>query len=247
MTDYDDGHFDEAIAAEYDEGAAYMFAPQVLGPTVDLLERLAGGGRVLEFAIGTGRVALPLAARGVEVHGIEMSRPMVAAMRAKLGGADLPVAIGDMTYERVEGEFSLVYLVYNTIGNVLTQDGQVAVFENAARHLVPGGRFLIEIEVPALRRLPQGERYVAFNLLPGYAGVDEYDTVSQSLLSHHISVRADGTGTENVTPQRYVWPSELDLMARIAGMTLENRWEDFEGTPFTSESQKHVSVWVKED
>lgn len=245
MSEYDDGYFGEAIAEDYDEGASSMFAPDVLGPTVDLLERLADGGRVLEFAVGTGRVALPLAERGVEVHGIEMSRPMVAKLRAKPGGEGLPVAIGDMTSERVSGEFSLVYLVYNTIGNVLTQDGQVAVFENAARHLTRGGRFLVEIEVPALRRLPEGARYVAFNLQEGYAGVDEYDVVTQSLVSHHIAVHKDGTGTVGATPQRYVWPSELDLMARIAGLTLESRWQDFEGTPFTAESHKHVSVWVK--
>ena len=246
MTDYDDGHFDEAIAAEYDEGSEDMFAPEVLAPTVDTLERLAGGGRVLEFAIGTGRVALPLAARGVDVSGIEMSRPMLAQMRAKQGGADLEVVVGDMTKATVEGEFALVYLVYNTIGNVLTQDGQVEVFRNAARHLVPGGRFLVEIGVPSLQRLPEGERFVVFNMQEGYAGVDEYDLVTQRLMSHHLSVRADGTGVVNKTPQRYVWPSELDLMAKLAGMTFESRWEDFSGTEFTATSQSHVSVWVKD-
>jgi len=246
MTTYDDGHFDEAIAAEYDEGADYMFVPEVLDPTVDTLQRLAGGGRVLEFAIGTGRVALPLAARGVDVSGVEMSRPMVAQMRAKQGGGDLDVIIGDMTKAAVDGEFSLVYLVYNTIGNVLTQDGQVEVFRNAARHLVPGGRFLVEIEVPQLQRLPEGERYVVFNMQEGYAGVDEYDLVTQRLISHHLSVRPDGSGVVNKTPQRYVWPSELDLMARLAGMTLESRSEDFAGTEFTAASRSHVSVWVKD-
>ena len=246
MTDYDDGHFDEAIAAEYDEGSEDMFASEVLEPTVATLERLAGGGRVLEFAIGTGRVALPLAARGVDVSGIEMSRPMVAQMRAKPGGTDLEVVMGDMTRATVEGEFALVYLVYNTIGNVLTQDGQVEVFRNAARHLVPGGRFLIEIGVPSLQRLPEGERFVVFNMQEGYAGVDEYDLVTQRLMSHHLSVRADGSGVVNKTPQRYVWPSELDLMAKLAGMTLESRWEDFSGTEFTATSQSHVSVWVKD-
>ena len=246
MTDYDDGHFDEAIAADYDEGSEDMFAPEVLEPTLDVLERLAGGGRVLEFAIGTGRVALPLAARGVDVSGIEMSRPMVAQMTAKPGGADLEVVIGDMTKATVEGEFALVYLVYNTIGNVLTQDGQVEVFRNAARHLVPGGRFLVEIGVPSLQRLPEGERFVVFNMQEGYAGVDEYDLVTQQLMSHHLSVRADGSGLVNKTPQRYVWPSELDLMAKLAGMTFESRWADFKGTEFTATSQSHVSVWVKD-
>ena len=246
MTDYDDGYFDEAIASEYDEGADYMFAPEVLDPTIDTLERLAGGGRVLEFAVGTGRVALPLAARGVHVSGIEMSRPMVAQMKAKPSGSELEVIIGDMTEATVEGEFALVYLVYNTIGNVLTQDGQVEVFRNAARHLVPGGRFLVEIGVPKLQRLPEGARYVVFNMQEGYAGVDEYDLVTQHLTSHHISVRADGSGVVNKTPQRYVWPSELDLMAKLAGMTLESRWEDFEGTEFTATSKKQVAVWVKD-
>ncbi len=194
MTDYDDGHFDEAIAVDYDKGADYMFVPEVLDPTIDTLERLARGGRVLEFAIGTGRVALPLAERGIDVSGIEMSRPMVAQMRGKPGGGDLEVVIGDMTKATVEGEFSLVYLVYNTIGNVITQDGQVEVFRNAARHLARGGRFLVEIEVPRLQRLPEGERFVAFKVVEGYAGVDEYDLVNQQLLSHHVSVRADGSG-----------------------------------------------------
>jgi len=246
MTDYDDGHFDEAIAADYDKGADYMFAPEVLGPTVDLLERLAAGGRVLEFAIGTGRVALPLAARGVDVAGIEMSRPMLAQMRAKPGGDDLEVVVGDMTKASVDGEFSLVYLVFNTVGNVLTQDGQVEVFRNAARHLVRGGRFLVEIYVPELQRLPEGTRYVVFGMEEGYAGVDEYDLVDQQLVSHHFSVRRDGSGVVNKTPQRYVWPSELDLMAKLAGLTLESRWEDFSGTEFTATSKKHVSVWVKD-
>jgi len=246
MSEYDDGHFDEAIAAEYDQGADYMFVPEVIDPTVDTLERLAAGGRVLEFAVGTGRVALPLAARGLDVAGIEMSRAMVAQMLAKPGGQDIEVVIGDMTNATVEGEFSLVYLVYNTIGNVITQEGQVEVFRNAARHLAPGGRFLIEIEVPMLQRLPEGERFVAFKVVEGYAGVDEYDLVNQQLVSHHLSVRADGSGLHNKTPQRYVWPSELDLMAKLAGMTLESRWEDFSGSEFTAESHKHVSVWVKD-
>ena len=246
MTDYDDGHFDEAIAATYDEGSSRMFAPEVLEPTLDVLEELARGGRVVEFAVGTGRVALPLAARGLDVSGIELSRAMVAKLREKPGGDALPVIIGDMTSARVEGEFTLAFLVFNTIGNVTNQDGQVEVFRNAAAHLESGGHFVIEIGVPRLRKLAPGDKYVVFARDGGYVGVDEYDTVTQLLFSHHYSVRDDGTGELNSTPQRYVWPSELDLMAKLAGMTLESRWEDWNRSPFTADSAKHVSVYVKE-
>ena len=242
----DDGYFDEAIAADYDEDVSYMSVPEVLGPTLDVLEDLAGGGRALEFAVGTGRVALPLSARGVPVSGIELSRAMLARLRAKPGGDELPVVVGDMTTATAEGTFSLVYLVFNTIGNVTSQDGQVAAFENAARHLEPGGRFVIELGVPGLRLLTPGERFVAFNVSGGYAGVDEYDTVTQLLTSHHFNVEADGTGRLGSTPQRYVWPSELDLMARLAGMRLEHRWAGWDRAPFTHESTSHVSVWVKD-
>ena len=241
-----DGFFDESIASRYDEGIADRFAPEVLGPTVDLLAELAHGGRALEFAVGTGRVALPLAERGVPVSGIEMSQAMLRRLRAKPGGEALPVVVGDMTSATADGTFSLVFLVFNTIGNVTTQDGQVAVFANAARHLEHGGRFVIEIGVPKLRRLTPGERFVVFNVDGGYAGIDEYDTVTQLLTSHHFSVESDGTGTLGSTPQRYVWPSELDLMARLAGMRLENRWAGWDRSPFTAESPAHVSVWVKD-
>ena len=242
----DDGFFSEDIAERYDEGVADRFAPEVLGPTVDLLQELAAGGRVLEFAVGTGRVALPLAERGLEVAGIELSDAMIRRLRAKPGGEDLLVVVGDMTNATVEGTFTLVFLVFNTIGNVTSQEGQVAVFANAARHLEPGGRFLVEIGVPKLRQLAPGERFVAFKVSGGYAGVDEYDTVTQLLTSHHFSVEPDGTGRLGSTPQRYVWPAELDLMARLAGMRLENRWSGWNHEPFTDESTSHVSVWVKE-
>ncbi len=240
-----DGFFDARIAETYDEGSARMFAPHVLEPTLDVLEELAHGGRVIEFAVGTGRVALPLAARGLDVCGIELSNAMVAKLREKPGGAELRVVIGDMTTTRVEGEFALAYLVFNTIGNVTDQDGQVEVFRNAAAHLARGGRFVIEIGIPKLRQLPQGERYVVFARDGGYVGVDEYDTVTQLLFSHHYSVRDNGTGELNSTPQRYVWPSELDLMAKLAGMRLESRWADWDRSEFTAESESHVSVYVK--
>ena len=240
-----DGVFDASVAPGYDRDVAHMFAPEVLGPTVDFLAGLAGDGRALEFAVGTGRVALALRERGVDVAGIELSTAMVDQLRAKPGGRDMEVAIGDMTTTRVAGEFSLVYLVFNTIGNLLTQEEQVQCFINAAAHLAPGGAFVIELGVPQLRRLTPGERYVAFNVTDGYAGVDEYDVVTQRLTSHHFTIEPDGSGSEFTTPQRYVWPSELDLMARIAGLEPTERWADWHRSPFTAESESHVSVWVK--
>jgi SAM-dependent methyltransferase len=240
-----DGVFDEAVAHSYDDDVAEMFAAEVLGPTVDFLEACAGATSALEFAVGTGRVALALKERGVAVSGLEMSRAMVQRLRAKPGGEDLPVVIGDMTSTHVEGEFGLVYLVFNTIGNLLTADEQVACFRNAAAHLDGGGLFVIEIGLPQLRKLPVGERFVAFKVDGGYAGIDEYDVVDQLLTSHHFNVNADGTGGLFETPQRYVWPSELDLMARLAGMRLRERWADFHRNPFTAESTSHVSVYEK--
>ncbi|MGB5756120.1 MAG: class I SAM-dependent methyltransferase [Acidimicrobiales bacterium] len=240
----DDGIFDETVAARYDRASASMFDPAILEPTVSLLEELAGGGRVLEFAVGTGRVAIPLRAQGVDVHGIELSSAMVSRMRDKPGGDAVPVTIGDMSTARVDGPFSLVYLVYNTISNLLTQDGQVACFANAAAHLAPGGRFLIEAMIPDLRRLPIGERFVPFDVSPDHAGIDEYDVVNQRLVSHHYQV-GDGRTATFRSPHRYGWPAEYDLMARLAGMTLDQRWSGWHREPFTSESTSHVSVWRK--
>jgi SAM-dependent methyltransferase len=240
-----DGVFDAAVAERYDDDVAGMFAPEVLGPAVDFLASLAGKGRALEFAIGTGRVGLALRERGVDVAGIELSSAMVRQLRAKPGGADVEVAMGDMTSTRVEGEFSLVYLVFNTIGNLLTQDEQVRCFENAAAHLAPGGAFVIELEVPQVRRMPPGQRFVPFRVEGGYAGIDEYDLVTQRLDSRHYSINDDGTGGLFVTPQRFAWPSELDLMARIAGLELHERWANWNREPFTADSDSHVSVWVK--
>jgi SAM-dependent methyltransferase len=237
-------HFGPEIAAAYDESAAEMFNPSKVEPAVELLAELAGGGRALEFAIGTGRIALPLAARGVEVCGLDLSEAMVDQLRGKPGGRQLSVTIGDMASTRVEGTFRLVYLVFNTIGNLTTQDDQVGCFANAAAHLASGGCFVIEVGVPALRRLPPGERYLIFHADGSRWGIDEYDAASQSLISHHL--RPDGAGLrQSAIAFRYVWPAELDLMARLAGMTLESRWSDWHRQPFDHESTAHVSVWRK--
>lgn len=227
-------------AATYDASQGFMFDPAEIERTVDVLAELAGGGRALELAIGTGRIGLPLAERGVEVHGIDLSEPMVEQLRRKPGGVAIPVTIGDMTRTRLDGAFALVYLVFNTIENLTTQAAQVACFENAAAHLDPGGCFVIEVEIPQLRRLPPGERFVAFHVGENHVGVDEYDVATQGLVSHHVT-----SGGKASTPFRYVWPSELDLMARLAGLTLRDRWEDWSRSPFTSESRAHISVWAK--
>jgi SAM-dependent methyltransferase len=242
QTDY----FDDDVAPGYDAGSPEMFAPEVLGPTIDVLQELADGRAALELAIGTGRVALPLSERGVHVHGIELSEAMVEQLRAKPGAEKVDVAIGDMTTTRVEGRFGLVYLVFNTIGNVTTQDGQVAVFETAAAHLGPGGCFLIETNVPILRRLPAGERFAVFDHTDEHLGIDEYDVATQRTWSHHYSSTDGETYHRRSIPFRYAWPAEMDLMARIAGMRLRDRWADWDKAPFTSDSVKHVSVWEKQ-
>ena len=212
---------------------------------VDFLAALAGDGGALELAIGTGRVALPLAERGVRVAGIELSPDMLAQLRVKPGADAIEVALGDMTTTRVDRSFRLVYLVFNTINNVTTQDAQVACFANAAAHLEPGGCFVIEVGVPSLQRLPPGETVRPFTLTPERLGFDEYDVVNQGLISHHYWATGDGTFRSLSVPFRYVWPAELDLMARIAGMRLRDRWSDWTGSPFTADSRKHVSVWQK--
>jgi SAM-dependent methyltransferase len=238
-------HFGEEVAARYDENSGDMFDPSVLEPTVDLLAGLAGDGAALEFAIGTGRVALPLAARGVPVSGIDLSTAMVARLRAKDTANRIDVTIGDIAETRVDGSFRLVYIVFNTIGNVFTQDRQVACFANAAAHLEPGGYFVIELVVPDLRRLVPGQDAVVFAHSPGYVGYDRYiDLVAQQAVSHHFV--ADGSGVREMrTPFRYVWPSELDLMAKLAGMSLRDRWAGWDRSPFTGDSPSHVSVWEK--
>lgn len=239
-----DNHFDGVVAEQYDASEATMFAPEVLAPTVDLLAGLADGRPALELAIGTGRVALPLSARGVPVSGIELSPAMVEQLRAKPGAEAIPVTIGDMTSTRVDGSFGLVYLVFNTIKNLLSQDEQVRCFENAAAHLEPGGCFVVEVTVPVVQRIAVGEVHHVFNHSDTHVGFDEYDVVTQRMFSHHYTF--DGaTYRRNSVPFRYVWPAELDLMARIAGLELRERWGDWDRSPFTAESPKHVSVWGK--
>ena len=237
-------YFGERVAERYEESAADMFESAVVDPVVDFLADLAGHGAALELGIGTGRIALPLAQRGIRVHGIDLSGAMVARLRAKPGAEQIGVTIGDFATTTVEGRFSAAYLVFNTIMNLTTQDGQVACFQNVAAHLEPGGCFVIEVGVPGLRRLPPGETVRAFNVSATRLGFDEYDVVSQGLISHHYSV-VDGNLEVASVPFRYVWPSELDLMARLAGMRLRERWSGWKREPFTSDSRKHVSVWEK--
>ncbi len=239
----DDGYFGEIVAERYDDDAA-MFDPKVVDPAVDFLARLSGDGRALEFGIGTGRIALPLARRGVEVAGIDMSNPMVAMLRAKPHGAEIKIKIGDFSTATVEGAFAVVYLVFNTINNLTTQAAQIACFANAAAHLAPGGCFVVEVGVPALQRLPVGQKLVAYDVSETHWGIDEYDVVTQAFWSHHMKL-VDGKLERNSVPFRYVWPSELDLMARIAGLSLHERWGGWQREPFTNLSQSHVSVWIK--
>ena len=237
-------HFGERVAARYDDDPE-MFDPAVVEPAVDFLAGLIGNGSALELGIGTGRIALPLAKRGVPVHGIDLSEAMVARLRAKPGAESIAVTMGDFATTTVGGRFSLAYLVFNTIMNLTTQDEQVACFQNVAAHLEPGGCFVIEVALPDLQRLPPGERYRPFRVTETRLGFDEYDVVLQGLISHHYGAR-DGKLDVLSMPFRYVWPSELDLMARLAGMTLRERWSGWKREPFTAESTKHVSVWQKE-
>jgi SAM-dependent methyltransferase len=243
----EDGYFGESVASTYDDPFDPMFSPEVVNPTIDFLAALAGDGRALELGIGTGRIAVPLAARGVPVHGIDLSKAMVARLKAKPGGEGIAVTIGDFATARADGTFRLAYLVYNTIMNLTTQAGQVACFRNVADHLEPGGHFVIEVAVPDLRRLPPGERFVVFDGSQTHWGIDEYDVLHQGLISHHFQVGADGRVEKSSGPFRYVWPAELDLMAEMAGMRLVERWADWKREPFTSESRSHVSVWEKSE
>ncbi|MEV0226085.1 class I SAM-dependent methyltransferase [Streptomyces sp. NPDC050704] len=240
----EDGVFGENIAATYDESTADMFRPEAVDPAVDVLAELAGHGRALELGIGTGRIALPLARRGVPVHGIDMSRAMVARLRAKPGGDAIDVTIGDFATTRVAGTFTAAYLVFNTINNLTTQDAQVACFGNAAAHLEPGGCFVVEVGVPELRLLPPGQKAVPFHISPTRWAFDIYDVATQAMSSNYVTI-VDGRAEHQFFPFRYVWPSELDLMARLAGLRLRDRWEDWTRAPFTSESRRHVSVWEK--
>jgi SAM-dependent methyltransferase len=240
----DEGYFGERVAARYDDASWSMFDPAVVGPAVDMLAELAGDGAVLEFALGTGRIALPLAERGVRVVGIDNSEPMLARLRAKPGAERVEAMVGDMATTRVDGEFSLVYLVFNTIFNLTTQDGQVACFENAAAHLDSGGRFVIEARVPELQRLPLGQTVLPWRADPGGMSYYVYDVVTQRLSGQHYHL-ADGRIEASPVEMRYAWPAELDLMARLAGMRLEGRWAGWEREPFTGLSPAHVSVYRK--
>jgi SAM-dependent methyltransferase len=241
----DDGYFGESVAATYDESSAAMFAPEAVEPAVAVLAELAGEGRALELGVGTGRIALPLARRGVDVHGIELSRAMADRLRAKPGGEAVGVTIGDFSTARAPGTYSVAYLVFNTIMNLTTQDAQVECFRNVAAHLEPGGTFVVEVMVPQLRKLPPGQNTVPFHVGTDRLGFDTYDLATQAMSSHHVRVTEDGQGSFRSIPFRYVWPAELDLMARLAGMRLRERWEDWSRAPFTSESETHVSVWEK--
>ncbi|WP_148613251.1 class I SAM-dependent DNA methyltransferase [Nocardioides rubriscoriae] len=236
-------YWDAETAERYDESSAFMFAPEVLDPAVAFLADLAGEGRALELAVGTGRVAVPLVGRGVEVSGIELSQPMVDRLHLK--APDLPVVVGDMATSTAPGEFALVYLVWNGLGNLRTQAEQVACFRNAARHLSPGGRFVIELWIPGIRRMPPGQDAVPFHVGSRHVGFDTYDLTTQQGTSHHYTREPDGTVRYGQSNFRYVWPAECDLMAHLAGLELERRVADWDATPFTQDSESHVSVWRK--
>lgn len=236
--------FTAEIAAHYDEDHGEN-DPETISETVALLAELANDGPVLEFAIGTGRIAIPLARRhGISVHGIELSDAMAAQLRAKDGGAEIPVKIGDMTTTKIDRAFSLVFLVFNTLSNLTTQKAQLACFRNAADHLRQGGLFLIENAVPPLQRLPVGGTWLTFNRSDCHWGIDEIDVVTQKCVSHHLWMDENGIRSLSL-PFRYVWPSELDLMALVVGFELEHRWASWDRAPFTNTSQSHISVWRK--
>ena len=237
--------WDAETAAGYDASGPGMFDPALLGPCVEVLAALAGGGPAVEFAVGTGRVALPLSGRGVQVSGIELSPHMADQLRAKPGADAVPVTVGDMTTARVNGTFTLVYLVFNTIENVTTQDEQIAVFANAAAHLAPGGRFVVEVEVPAIPHLPTNERGRVFELSPNHVGIDALDDRVGQLFSSHHWMLVNGRWVQATGHFRYVWPSELDLMARLAGFRLEHRWAGWDRSPFTADSTSQVAVYQK--
>lgn len=241
-----DQHLDPVVAASYDAAVDSRFAPDLIADAVRLFTELADGGSVVEFAIGTGRLALPLAAADVPVSGFDASQPMLDELAKKPGADQVAVSVGDMTTTQIADDASLVYLVFNTIGNLRTQAKQVQCFRNAAAHLAPGGRFLIETNVPRLASLPPGETVRPFEVTPHHVGFDEFiDPVEQILVSHHYYINGDKVRTLSGA-FRYVWPSELDLMAQLAGMTLESRWADWNRAPFTGDSPAHVSVWRKD-
>ena len=239
--------WDAVTAQNYDTPGSGMFSPEIIEPTVTRLAELANGGRVLEFAVGTGRVAIPLVQRGVSVTGIELSKPMIEQLRKKIDDSSLPVIYGDMKNTLAPGNYTLVYLVYNTISNLLTQKDQIECFRNAARHLVAGGRFVIELGIPELSKLPQGIDAAVFHSEPGYIGIDTYDVLMQQVVSHHFRFDENGNASLFRSLHRYVWPSELDIMAQLAGFTLESRTADWAGSVLTADSKSHVSVYRLKD
>jgi len=239
-----ENYFDDWIADNAERLWPDVFGPHTVEPAVDFLADLAGSGAVLELGIGTGRLALPLSRRGVRVSGIELSPAMVRRLRAQPGGEAIDVTIGDFASAEVTATFGLAYLVSNTIMNLTTQEAQVDCFLNVAAHLQPGGRFVIEVLVPPWQRLPRGESLIVFERTPMHVGIDEIDVASQQSFSHHLWF-IDGETKSFSPPFRYVWPAELDLMARIAGMKLAQRWSSWKREPFTSESDRHISVWEK--
>ena len=236
--------FTGSIAETYDRDSPEMFERGVVDATVGFLIDAARGGTALEFAVGTGRIALPLSQRGVEVHGIDISPDMLAQLRTKPGSEAIGLTVGDFATTRIAGTFSLVYLVYNTIGNLTGQEEQIACFRNAAAHLAPGGRFVIELGVPDLRRFPPGAAAQPFEVGATHLGFDTMDTATQQGVSHHYLIDGDRV-TRFDCPYRYVWPAELDLMARLADLELRERWGDWDRSPFTAESPKHISVWER--
>ncbi len=240
-----DEHLKPSVAAVYDDAADHRFGPEAVNPAVEFLSELAGDGIAVEFAIGTGRIALPLSEKGTTVVGIDFSEPMVEELRKKPGASNIEVTIGDMTATTVCTDASLVFLVFNTIGNLRSQEQQVACFANASAHLAPGGRFVIETGVPQLSQLPPGETIRPFDVSARHLGFDEFvDPVNQISVSHHYYIDGDRVRTQTGA-FRYVWPSELDLMAQLAGMYLEDRFADWHRNPFTGDSLAHVSVWRK--
>lgn len=237
-------YFREDVAERYDEGAAALSTPEVVGAVIDFLRDLAGDGRALEFGIGTGRIALPLQEAGVSVDGIDLSAAMLGQLKAKPGASSIHTVEGDFASLKMQRTYGLVFLVFNTINNLTTQDEQVMCFQNAADHLVPGGYFVVEVGVPELRALPPGQNLRAFHLSETRWGIDEYHFATQDFTSHHLAIR-DGELVRNSIPFRYVFPEELDLMAKIAGMSLFGRWESWDHQAFTDDSTTHVSVWKK--
>ncbi len=236
--------FDERIAANYDFADREMFDENHLEYISSFLAELANDQRALEFAIGTGRVALPLQKHGIEVHGIELSQPMVDQLFAKPEAESINVVVGDMASAKIPEKFQLVYLVYNTITNLITQDEQVECFKNAASHLQAGGFFVIEDQVPTIRNLPEGTTTSAFDVSREHIGIDTFDILNQTVVSHHYWIDADRVEIFDST-HRYAWPSEYDLMAKIAGLELFGRWGGWDKSEFTSASKSHISVWKK--